>query len=625
MKSTSSRVRPYLTLISILAMSYCTAGCAELLGLAIAGGVKIDEAVKESNAVDAIAAQRENERKDLESAMELYTVPEIFERHQFSAELYWCHPKEVLPQNVSQDKACTRKQCCERVTIEEAPYIEFKGNKILLESEDSFLRRHRYLDVEKISLEDHAFTANDSNTTDVYVTLGTVNKNFPNRKADYRNSLWHSVLDKTFPNQNQHINELQTYIENFNNHPVVAWIESILPLYQQCADSTHCMDEIISKHLATQVKPVHVSDAQKAEFAYQFETRPNWCYLVFEKAKDASNNDRLIDSMTSDSLTTLSPYDDIQKFRANVEYTNLDLVNQKFHVEGVCTVLPTTAARKQDGFIKGSTPIILGWPRAQVPMAVAMMAEVELHELKQDNVCPVIDRSAEFTWKYTIHGTDAITVQRIPQQAKSNVKTYNVNCSHPYALIDYFKYPVPGTLVWNGNDAYVIAGKSANFKSYTVLRQDGGILTGAPSKLSTQQASQSTQLYNSLDSKCSCAALDPSLPENYKTCRSQKDPFSCCENLLRADLITERDNLQTQYNKADETTKASMGTRLSLLQNENYIQRQIYARCGLDNTKAYDNIEKLFRLEDSYTQGDYPASSGQPEFSPNDLSQHFML
>ena len=254
----------------------------------------------------------------------------------------------------------------------------------------------------------------------------------------------------------------------------------------------------------------------------------------------------------------------------------------------IFSVITQTAARKRDGFLNGSTPIILGWPRAQMPQAIAMMAEVELHELKQDNVCPVIDRSAEFTWNYTFYRNYEISVQRIPQQVKSNVKTYDMNCSHPYALIDYFKHPVPGTLVWNKNNAYVIADKTAHFKSYTVLRQDGHILNADPQKLSTQNTSSGIQYYNSVDSKCSCLSIDPALPEKYQACGSQKDPFTCCDNLLRTDMQTERENLQNQYHQADEATKASIQSRLSLLQNDNYIQRQIYAMW----TRQYQGIRQ---------------------------------
>ena len=415
----------------------------------------------------------------------------------------------------------------------------------------------------------------------------------------------------------------QALIDKFKSQPVVAWVESILPLYQQCSDSENCMGNIISKYLATQIKATPVPEAHRSEYAYQFETRSDWCYLVFEENLTPTNTKRLIDSMSSDSLTTLSPYDDIQKFRAKAEYANLDLTNRKFHVEGICSVLPTTAARKRDGFIKGSTPIIIGWPRIQVPEAIAMMAEVELHELKQGNVCPSIDRSAEYTWQYTIEANASITVQRIPQQSKTNTPTFDVNCSHPYALVDYFRHPVPGTLVWNANIPYVIAGKTARFETYTVLRPNGDILQAPPEKLSILKTSPNSIKFVSLDSKCSCTSVDPTLPEKYQVCKSQTDPFTCCENLLRTDIQNELNDLQKQYNQANDTLKSSIQPRLLLLQNENYIDRQVYARCGLDNTKAYDNIEKLLRAEDPYMHGN-PSTSGLRDFSLSDLSQHFI-
>lgn len=619
MKS-SARYRSYFALLAILAVSSCTVGCISTL---FSAGVAINNAIETSKAEDAIVAQKTREEQDIKSTMVLHTIPNIFKRHQVSSTSYWC-----APQTVERGKQrCNRGDCCARITMEEAPYIVFKGNKISLETEESFIKRHRYLDLEKLTLEDTedtSLSSDDRYTQDVYTDIDAANQNFPNRNSKTRDSYWNDILDTAFPNQKQHLAELNEWIASFYDHPVAAWVENILPLYQQCKNSTNCMEETISKYLATPIKAVAVSKEYNSEFAYQFQTRSDWCYLVFEQIQEGSNT-HLVDTMTSSSLTTFSPYDDIQKFRAKAEYTNLDSIDQKFHVEGICSVLPTTAARKRDGFLNGSTPIILGWPRAQMPQAIAMMAEVELHELKQDNVCPVIDRSAEFTWNYNFYGNYEISVQRIPQQVKSNVKTYDMNCSHPYALIDYFKHPVPGTLVWNKNNAYIIADKTAHFKSYTVLRQDGDILNGDPQNLSTQNTSSGIQYYNSVDSKCSCLSIDPALPEKYQACGSQKDPFTCCDNLLRTDMQTERENLQNQYNQADEATKASIQSRLSLLLNDNYIQRQIYARCGLDNTKAYDNIEKLFRLEDSYTQSDYPSTSAKSEFSLTDLSEHFNI
>ena len=140
MKS-SARYRSYFALLAILAVSSCTVGC---LGTIFGAGVAINNAVQTSKAEEAIVAQKTREEQDIKSTMVLHTIPNIFKRHQVSSTSYWC-----APQTVERGKqSCNRGDCCARITMEEAPYIVFKGNKISLETEESFIKRHRYLDLE---------------------------------------------------------------------------------------------------------------------------------------------------------------------------------------------------------------------------------------------------------------------------------------------------------------------------------------------------------------------------------------------------------------------------------------------------------------------------------------------
>ena len=142
MKSFVSCFQSYFPLIAILAASSCAIGCSTVLGTAFA----IGDAVKTSKAKDAMVAKKQSEEADIKSAMDLYNFPTVFKRHQFSSELYWCYPKE-LTENNRPSQECELDKCCEHITIEEAPYIVFNGNRISLETEESFIRRFRIMTI----------------------------------------------------------------------------------------------------------------------------------------------------------------------------------------------------------------------------------------------------------------------------------------------------------------------------------------------------------------------------------------------------------------------------------------------------------------------------------------------
>lgn len=281
-------------------------------------------------------------------------------------------------------------------------------------------------------------------------------------------------------------------------------------------------------------------------------------------------------------------------------------------------------------------PIVLGWPRNQVPEAVAMMAEAELSELPQYAACPKIDRTAEYTWRYVSDrefGSDKDKVYfeetKIPQRIYAQ-NTYPVNGSKPYAFIDYWKHPIPGTLFYLKSDeeaeAVVVESKTANFEEYSLLKINGERIkanTGFFSNSGFKGAN--INMPNGFSAEISCMMQDSALSDKYKACQNKKDPFGCCENLMLSDFKAELEKIETDYGNAGETAKSALQARLNLLKDSAYIDRQIHARCGIDETKAYGAFEKLFRQENRYSRQNTPNNRNGLKFSLKSLMDLFKI
>ena len=619
-------IKPDKILIALIAANFALMpGCAELLDLMAAvdnTATTIKQSVAKGKLEDAatdaqikLQAQKELEYKAMHSAPELYQdFPPRFERKASSVGKYAWNYQTLRTCAVTDESnitvTCFAQSAGETVQIAEAPHIVFNGQKISLETDKSYIKRHRYFK------EFNQIDGKQAWTDDEAI--------------QYRNALQIDIAKRQ-----EARNAFYRYVNAFNNHPLVKFVSETAPLYAGAGNDAiaHILNTYKAKRIATE----QADGEAAARYAYRFEADADWCYLALE-AQNENGRLKLVDNMDAKSLATLNPYDDIQKFRARAEFDDLNNVRNTFHAEGACAVLPAKVIRNSDGFRAGTEPIVIGWPRNQVPEAVAMMAEAELSELPQYAACPKIDRTAEYTWRYVFDKEFGIDKDKlyfeetqIPRRDSAD-NTSPVNGSKPYAFIDYWKHPIPGTLFYikskydKETEAVVVESKTANFGEYSLLKINGERIKANPGiLLNSGVKGANIRMPKKFSAEISCMMQDSALSDKYKACQNIKDPFGCCENLMLLDFKAELEKIETDYGNADETAKSALQARLNLLKDSAYIDRQIHARCGIDETKAYGAFEKLFRQENRYSRQNTPNDRNGLKFSLKSLMDLFKI